>query len=123
MQGAISNERANDIKFEEEAKEKNRDDQHSTLSDEENGSNGDSAIQMPYVKTPEEKRLLRKISYTFLPLVTWIVMVQVQDIAFAFCPRTPHVCFEFLLVCRQVCAQYLGRTRYLRGHRHKWLPI
>ncbi|KAI8146730.1 major facilitator superfamily domain-containing protein [Fennellomyces sp. T-0311] len=32
-----------------------------------------------YVKTEAEKRFVRKVGWTFLPLVTWIVMVQFAD--------------------------------------------
>ncbi|KAI9496084.1 major facilitator superfamily domain-containing protein [Zychaea mexicana] len=36
-------------------------------------------FQGPYRKSPAEKKLLRKIGYTFLPVVTLIVMVQFAD--------------------------------------------
>lgn len=37
-----------------------------------------SEFQVPYTQSPAEKKLLRKIGYTFLPIVTLIVMVQVR---------------------------------------------
>ena len=37
-----------------------------------------SGFQVPYTQSPAEKKLLRKIGYTFLPIVTLIVMVQVR---------------------------------------------
>ena len=36
-------------------------------------------ISNVYVKTDAEKRYVRKVGWTFLPLVTWIVMVQVTS--------------------------------------------
>lgn len=45
-----------------------------TTSDPEKNNNG---FQQPYVKSPAEKALVRKITYTIMPLVSWIIIVQV----------------------------------------------
>ncbi|KAI9246094.1 major facilitator superfamily domain-containing protein [Phascolomyces articulosus] len=56
-----------------------------------NGSNSDTAsgisvdnekgdgFQKPFVKSEAEERLVRKITYTIMPLVCWIIIVQFAD--------------------------------------------
>ncbi|KAI8149253.1 major facilitator superfamily domain-containing protein [Fennellomyces sp. T-0311] len=50
-----------------------------SASDHDSADATEKGFQDPFVKTEAEKKLVRKISWTFLPLVTLIVMVQFAD--------------------------------------------
>lgn len=47
-----------------------------SLSDPEKNSN---KIQEPFVKSPEEKKLVRKITFTLMPFIAFVCMLQVAD--------------------------------------------
>ncbi|KAI9496085.1 major facilitator superfamily domain-containing protein [Zychaea mexicana] len=47
--------------------------------DSDSTNNAEQGFQDEHAQSAAEKKLVRKISYTFLPLVTWIVMVQFAD--------------------------------------------
>ena len=70
---------------------KNDDEKVDTIHTEvkQNGDNSDATsvmsvdqekgggFQQPFVKSEAEKRLVRKITFTIMPLVCWIIIVQV----------------------------------------------
>ena len=47
-------------------------------------------FQQPFVKSEAEKKLVRKITYTIMPLVSWIIIVQVGFYNKHILPQADH---------------------------------